>query len=189
MRDNTTSGIWVDRLRVVRRRWRWIACAVVITCAAAIATTLQTPDTFEASARVLILRSDIAAAVADTPGAATPTQDFNRVIQTQVDVADSPVVRRRTIASLGLPDSDEELSDQVNIAVKPNADVLTVTASYGDAERTVAIVNEYADQFTRYRRELDTAAISRAREVLQERLTELRQDGGGTGLRLDRPSQ
>jgi len=137
---------WRERLSVVRRRWPFVLGPLLVVVVVAGVNLARTEPQYEASSQVLISRADLAAAVAGTPGTVAPTQDFNRIIQTQVEVASSPVVRERTLRRLGLPTDEEALDDRVSVVPKPNSDILTISVRAGERDRAVELTNEYARQ-------------------------------------------
>jgi len=75
-------------LAVLRRRWWYIALALVLAPAAAVAYSLTQPDRYEATAKVLLSRQDFAGALS---GITSPQvyQDPNRIAQTQLEIAAS----------------------------------------------------------------------------------------------------
>ena len=59
-------------LAAVRRRWWYMVVAVVVTPAVAVAYSLTQPDRYEATAKVLLSRQDVAAALGGTGVAGLP---------------------------------------------------------------------------------------------------------------------
>jgi Mrp family chromosome partitioning ATPase/capsular polysaccharide biosynthesis protein len=166
-----------DYLRVTRRRkWVVVAAVALVPLTAVVASLLQ-QRIYEASAEVLLGRQNLAASL-------TGTQDPNaslqpdRLAQTQADVARAPEVARRTLDATGVKDSTpEDLIDASSVFARQNADLLEFEVRDPSPALASRLATEYARQFIRYRRELDTAAFVRARREVAHRLRALEADG------------
>lgn len=164
--------LWVAR----RRKWVILA-AVVVVPLAAVFFSLQQERIHEASAEVLLSRQNLAASL-------TGTQDPNaglqadRVAQTHADVAGAPVVARRTLEAAGVGDrTPDELIEASSVVPRQNSDVLELRVRDPSPALASRLATEYARQFIRYRRELDTSAYVRARKEVGSRLRALEADG------------
>lgn len=166
-----------DYLRVVRRR-KWIILqAVVLVPAAAVAFSLQQQRLYESESEVLLSRQNLAAILTGTPDPIL-NQSADRVAQTQADLARVPEVARRVLAALKLRDrTPDDLLAASEVSPKPNADLLVFTVTDPEPSLARRLAGEYANQFTLYRRELDTGALERARLEVAERLEELDREG------------
>jgi len=171
-----TASSLSDHLRVARRRKWVILQAVIVVPAAAILFSLQQPRLYEASSEVLLSRQNLAAALTDTPDV-TLSQEAARLVETQANLARVPAVAERTLAKTNVAGTPQEFLDASEVSAKANADLLEFKVT--NASRAVAarLASEYARQFTVYRRQLDTAALQRARRELGRRLTQLEQSG------------
>jgi capsular exopolysaccharide synthesis family protein len=165
-------------LAAVRRRWWYMVVAVVVTPAVAVAYSLTQPDRYEATAKVLLSRQDVAAALGGT--ASQVYQDPNRLAQTQLEIARVPELAQRVIRQNGLQGETAEsfLADS-RVVAAANADILefSVTASQPEVAETLATA--YAVAFTRYRSEVASTAYARALRGVQRRLTQLKASGDG----------
>lgn len=164
-------------LHVVRRR-KWIILqALVLVPAAAVAFSLQQSKRYEASAEVLIGRHNLAAGLAGIPDPLA-SQSADRVVQTQADLARVPEVARRVLRAVGLPTSEAgAFLAASDVSIKPNADLLVFTVRDSTPSLAARLATEYAREFIRYRRELDTASLERARNEVAARIRELEASG------------
>ena len=106
------------------------------------------------------------------------SEDPARIAQTQAKLADTPAVAERALAASGLGDlTAEEVLDATEVAASSDADLLTFTVNDTDPAVAETLANAYAHAYTQYREQVDTAAITRARENLEQRLAEL--EGAG----------
>jgi polysaccharide biosynthesis transport protein len=166
-----------DYLRVLKRR-KWIVLqALVLVPAAAVAFSVRQEAIYEASAEVLLSRQNLAATLTGTDD---PNQSLQaeRVAQTQADLARVPTVAARTLEAAGLTDrTPSDLLDASKVSAKTNSDLLVLSVSDPEPSVAVRLASEYARQFTIYRRELDTAALERARRGIETRISELEEAG------------
>jgi polysaccharide biosynthesis transport protein len=166
-----------DYLRVVRRR-RWIILlAVILVPLAAVLFSVRQESMYQASAEVLLSQQNLAAALTGTTSA-TPNQLPDRVAQTQADLARVPEVASRTLAAVGLRRSPGAFLGHSSVAAKSNADLLEFTVTDHSPEQAATLASAYAKQYVRYRQELDTASLQRARAEVGVRIRQL--EGAGT---------
>jgi succinoglycan biosynthesis transport protein ExoP len=166
-----------DYVQILWRHKWLIAQAVVLVPIAAVLWSERAPTRYTASAGVLMQTANLGANIA---GVQDPTQiNPNRVIQTQIPVARLPIVARMAIRAAGLTNwSPSDLLGESTVSSSPDSsDILTFSVTDLHAERAVRLTNEYARQFTRYRRELDTAAIASARDAVSRRMHKLEAAG------------
>lgn len=165
-----------DYVRVVRRRkWLILSIAVLVPLAVLL-YSLEREPLYRASAEVLLNRTTL---VPDITGGAEPTfgQQPDRVAKTEASVAAVPAVAKRVLRAARVTDlTPEQFLAQSSATAKADADLLVLSVEAGDRDRAALLATEYARQFTAYRKELDTAAIQRARLGLEERIDELRDD-------------
>jgi capsular polysaccharide biosynthesis protein len=159
-------------------RWRWLLVASVILLGAlALTASLRQSDVWRNSAGVLLNHQDQVAA--SVSGVQTPPEDAGRYAVTQTLVAQSPVLARRVLDAVGRPhDSPQWLYDHTSVS--SNADVLQFFTRGATAGEATRLANVYAQQFTRYRRELDTKELEATLASLGSRLDRLAATGQGT---------
>jgi polysaccharide biosynthesis transport protein len=161
-----------DYARVVRRRrWLILSIAVLVPMAALLYSLSRSP-LYRASAEVLINRTTF---VPDVTGAqGTFNQQPDRVAKTEASVAEVPAVAERVLKAAGVTDlTIQEFLAHSSATAKPDADLLVLSVEAGDPERAALLATTFAREFTDYRKELDTAAIRRAREGIDDQLEEL----------------
>jgi succinoglycan biosynthesis transport protein ExoP len=167
-RDNVST--LRDYVRVLRMR-KWIVVFVAIALpASAVVVSLQQEKLYEASADVLVTNRNLAVTLSGLPEA---YEDPERHIRTQVDLARVPRVADRVRREAGVDVAPGELLANSSVVAKEGSDLLTFSVQDPDPERAALLATEYARQFTRYRRELDTAAVSRTRSEIERRLQQL----------------
>lgn len=173
--EHTASSL-TDHLRVARRRKWVILQAVVVVPVAAILFSLQQPRLYEASSEVLLSRQNLAAALTDTPDV-TLSQEAARLVETQANLARVPTVAARTLEQANVAGTPLEFLDSSEVTAKANADLLEFKVTHPSRAIAARLATEYAQQYTVYRRELDTTALQRARSELGRRLIELEEKG------------
>lgn len=180
-RGSATSSL-AAYIGVVRRRWPLVVLVLVIVPATAVALSLNQQKLFQASAQVLITDQ--------TPqeifGSPTVTQpvDPTRRANTEIAVARVPIVAQRTLASLGISDrSPVDLLQHTSVTAASDADVLTVAVTDPNPGLATRLVNQYATEFIRYQKQLDTASVRAALQGVDARITSLKAQiaSGATG--------
>jgi polysaccharide biosynthesis transport protein len=166
-----------DYLRVVgRRKWIILVCALVAP-ASAVALSLQQQKLYQASTDVLLSRQNLAAALTKTDDPLA-TQDADRLAETQVHVARVPRVLARTLDGVGLADrTPDDLLENSSVSALPSADILAFKVTDPSPALARRLANEYAEQFTRYRRVIDTASLNVARREVQTQIVGLETEG------------
>ncbi len=158
-----------DYLRVARRR-KWIILqAVVLVPLAAVLFSMRQEKQYRASAEVLLSQQNLASALTGTP---TPAQFTapDRVAQTQADLARVPEVAQRTLTAVRLRRSPLDLLNHSSVSAQQNADLLEFSVTDHDPDLAVRLATAYADAYTKYREELDTASLVKARTEVQQRM-------------------
>jgi Mrp family chromosome partitioning ATPase len=159
-----------------RRRWIVLLVALLAT-ASAVAISLREDKVYEASSQVLLQNENLAATLTGIGNTAI-ANDPVRLVQTQADLARVPLVAQRTIAAARVEGiTPQELLDSSSVSPKSNSDMLQFSVRNGDPAVAQALAGAYARAYTKYRREVDTAAISTALAEAQQRLSELRASG------------
>ena len=176
----------VDYIAVVRRRkWLVVVFAVAVPIAALL-TSLRQPDLYSSTAAVLLSRQNLGAALTGTQN-----PDFlgdpARFAQTQADIARVREVAERALERSGVSGrSVTEFLDNSTVIPRSNADLLRFTVTDRDPNVAPRLATAYAEAFTSYRSELDTATLKNAREELEATLATLRRSGNqGTDVYRD----
>ena len=160
-----------DYLRVLRRRKWIILTAIIVVPAVAVAMSMRQPALYQSTAEVLLTNKDISAGLTGVSGNSV-FQTSERIAQTQADLATTPTVARRALASAGIDDmSPYQLLGSVSVQPRADADLLDFTVTSAIPARAVTLATAFAREFTIYKNELDTAAV---RNSLTEVSTQLR---------------
>jgi tyrosine-protein kinase len=163
-----------DYLRVIRRRkWLILTITALFVVGALVRSSQQDP-LFSASAEVLLSRTPV---VNEITGGTDQTfsQQPDRVVKTEAAVAAVPAVAQRVLRAADVSDMTvRQFLAQSSATAKTDADLLVLTVRAGGAERAALLATEYARQFSEYRKELDTAALRRARVGLEEQIAAIR---------------
>ena len=166
-------------LAVLRRRWPLVlAFTIAVPAAAYYLSTLQSTR-YEAMAQVLVSRQNLAASLTNTVDP-TVYQQPDRVLDTQAQLAREPEVARRVLQAIGLHRTPDDLLRNSSVSPEANVDLLDFRVRDGNADLAKLLATSYANQFTRYREQIDTSVLRSARQDIQARLTELRRAGDHT---------
>jgi capsular exopolysaccharide synthesis family protein len=168
-------------LDVVRRRkWLVLAAAILVPLAAVVISSLQTP-VYEGSAKVLLQRQNLASRLTGIPEPNASVEE-ETVVNTQAQVARVPAIARAVLGQLGLPDiSPREFLESSSVSTSPEAEILTFNMRDEDERLAARAATAYAQQYSRYRRQQDTASIVSARQGVERRIAELEESGEDSG--------
>ncbi len=150
---------------------------MLLVPALAVGFALQQQPLYSSSAKVLLKHGNVAATLAGVSDYSFYV-DPNRVAQTQIELAATPDVAARVLEGAGIEDGDPSaLLGSLTITPDANADILTFTITNGDPALAQRLANEYARQYTLFRRELDTQSLDQALEDISARAAELQASG------------
>ena len=169
-----------DYVRVLGRRKRIILLVGLLVPLAAVLASLTQERLYQASAEVFVSRQNLAADLTGvTGGNPNVSGDPERLVQTQAALASVPTVAQRVLAATDVRDrTPEDFLEDSTVAPRPDADVLEFRVTDRDPGLAVRLATAYAREFTEYRRELDTAALTEAQSAIREELAELEESGG-----------
>jgi len=172
-----------DYLATARRR-KWII-VIPLLLVPAIAYWLSQGERplYQASAEIYVKRADIAAAVADVTDP-TLQVDPVRYLKTEAELARDPEIARRTAAATRLPMSPEDILGSLNVTPHADADLLDVAVTDANSHNAVVLANAYADEFTKFQTERDTARINEALKSVSAKIKSLR----AHGVSIDSPA-
>ncbi len=163
----------------VLRRGKWmIMLAVVVVPAAALGFSFLQQHKYQGTATVLLSQQNLASSL-------TGIQDFSaqqsaeRQAQTQAQLAATPTVAARTLRSVGL-DRSRTAADFLaasSVSTQVNADLLDFTVTDGSPSLAARLATAYAQAYSSYRLELDSAAIISARQGIGRRIAQLKLSG------------
>ena len=166
-----------EYLHVVRRR-KWIILqAVVLVPLVALLFSLNQQKLYQAEAQVLLSSQNLAAQLTGTQSTGINLQP-DRIAQTQADVARVPQLAQSVLGRVpGTGLTPQQLLLDSSVSTAANADILTFSVTNHDPAVARRLVNAYAYAYTVYRRQLDTASISRALSSVDARIRELVKSG------------
>ena len=166
-----------DYLAILQRR-RWVAIVpLLLVPIVAFVYSSGQDATYAASSEVLLSRQDLGSSLSGVTNADIFT-DADRFATTQAALARVPEVARRAIAQAKVDGvTPGALLASSSVAPRGNADLLSFTVRSGDPEVATDLATAYAEGYTAYRLELDTAALANARKDLERSLDELRSEG------------
>jgi Mrp family chromosome partitioning ATPase/capsular polysaccharide biosynthesis protein len=171
-----------DYLHVAaRRKWAIVAAAVVTPLAAVLYSSHQV-RLYEAQAKVLLSTQNLAAQLTNTQSTGLNLQP-DRIAATQATVARVPDIAQRALADVtGSGLTVHRFLEHSNVSTAADADILTFDVVNGDPQLARRLVDAYAREYTRYRRQLDTASIAVALRSVNDRIAALEAagDGGST---------
>jgi capsular exopolysaccharide synthesis family protein len=171
-----------DYLAVIRRRRRILLQAVVLVPLVAVLASLMQEPRYAASSLALVNRQSLAATLTGAQDT-NLLQDPELLGRTQAQIAHVPALAERVLRKAGVPNrSPSEFLASSSVKPVPLTDVvLSFTVSDRFPQVAERLATAYAQEYTRYRRELDTAAYKAALRQLQERMAKLRGSGVDTG--------
>jgi polysaccharide biosynthesis transport protein len=166
-----------DYARLLLRR-KWIVLAtLVLVPALAVGFALRQESLYTSSAKVLLKQGNIAAALAGVSDYSYYA-DPNRTAETQIQLAETPAVAARVLDAAGIENGDPNaLLGSVAITPEANADILNFAVTSQDPALAERLANEYARQYTLFRRQLDTQSLNQALEGISSRAAELQASG------------
>ncbi len=163
----------VHAFSVIRRRWLVVVGAVVASVAVALAMHFLATPQYEGQSRVLFGAPTLSDAALQVERG---TGDPEREAATQVLLVRSESVAQRVREQLGTRESTGDLLAQVQVEAEENANVLRITATDPDPERSSQIANAFADQYIAFRARSDTQSIQAAEADLRRQLEGLPAD-------------
>ena len=155
-------------LEVLRRRWP-VALGIVLVCTViSVVQQKRAAPTYKATASVALQPNPVVENIVGqvTSGSSEPQRD----IDTQVTIAQSPEVAQGVRTQLGNTLGVSELLGMISVEAAPNADVLDITASAGDAKEAARIANAFANQYITFRANSQLSAIDAVKNQLQQQL-------------------
>lgn len=165
-----------DYLRVVQRRKWIILTALVLVPLASVWLSLRQTPLYQASADVLMGRTNIAASLT---GIQDPITYYRpeRAAQTQAELARLPALAENVVKAAGVDRSGGYLLGSSFVSASEEADVLSFTVTDTSPEVAARLADAYAREYIEFSRELETGALVSAREEVEDRIAELEARG------------
>lgn len=145
--------------------------AVVVT-ASAIGYSMIQKVLYEAESQVLVSRANLGNVLTGTQDPTAQEFDFNRIIQTQANLARIPRVARRTLDHVGLVGrrTEDEFLKQSTVTTDPNTDILTLRVVDGNRELAQKLASAYAQEFVLYKQNQTINRLLGLKQDLEEEL-------------------
>ena len=150
-----------DYVRVLRKRWRFVALLTLLALAGAAAASLLATPQYEARTQVFV-STQAEGSNSDLLQGSSFTQQR---VKSYADVVTSPRVLDPVIADLGLQTSASELSDQIVAEAPPDTVLINVSVQDKSPAQAVAIANAVGDSFATVVSELEQPADGSASPV------------------------
>jgi len=129
------QGIWRRRVAIL--------LAVLVIVGFSMVISSSRPTVYRATAEVLVQSSGVELALDPS---ARPRADPQRLVETEIRILASPAVREAVRIALGE-------APPISAAPAGDADVISIDAESGSAERAATIANAYADAYVAVRRQ------------------------------------
>lgn len=133
-----------DYGRIVFRRWRWIALAMVGALAIAVLLTAMTTREYRAQAQLFVSTS----ASGDASDLVQGGSFTQRQVATYAGIITTRAVLEPVIERLDLGGTPRELAERTVATVPPDTVLINVAVTDPDPERAAATANAIAEQFT-----------------------------------------
>lgn len=168
MKPKTNTSFLRPLLNVLRvRKWIVLQALVLLPVFAALASSLQSPE-YEASSQVLISRTNLSNVLTGTNDPAAAEFDFNRIVQTQANLARTSRVAKRTLQTAKLdPAGFQDFLNRSSVTTSPNNDLLKLTVTDDDAQSAIVLAGQYAREFVAYRQAASTRRLAALRDDLE----------------------
>jgi succinoglycan biosynthesis transport protein ExoP len=162
---------------VLRYKWMIVAMTVVVAVAAYL-WTARYPPYYQATSQVYLNTQNPDLTSSITGITNNTIIDPDRNARTQAQIARVPAVAALAVQLSGLKNmSTGLLLSQSHVTPGDGTDLLSFSVANDEPAAAAALATAYAQAFTRYKLQMDTANLSRARSDLQRRLTQLRRAG------------
>ena len=167
-----------DYVQVLRRDAWIVALATALTAFVAIVFSLLQEDRYESRADAF-LQSKTSIPASFRYEQTLRDIDPERIGNTQASLARIPAVVRRALRAGGFTDrTADDLLANSTVSQPPDTDILRFTVNDGDAAVATRLATAYAQAYSQFRRELDTASLVGARRQIERRLPDLERGSG-----------
>ncbi|WP_081323056.1 polysaccharide biosynthesis tyrosine autokinase [Microbacterium testaceum] len=142
-----------DHIRILRKNWLLITAITLIGLGVATAYTLTRTPTYESSSTIFV----------STQGGSTTAElqegsNFTQArINTYVGLVTTPAVLDPVIASLGLPQTADDLANEVKASATLNSTLITVAVTDTNAQRAASVANSIASSLAQVVPQLEPA--------------------------------
>lgn len=170
-----------DRLSILsRQKWIVVLAVTMVPFVAAMASHRQ-QHLYQASATVLVNQQNATAEALNLNSSVSAPPD--RYAATQALLARVPTVAAMAVNAAKVPGYPAPaLLANSTVSADPLADLLTFAVTDPRPAVAIKLTNAYAQQFTRYRHQLDSAVLAAAIADAQRKINSLAASGRGASL-------
>ena len=148
-------------LKVLRRRWRVVALVPAVAVVVSLAVGLQAQKEYDATAKLVVNpRNQITALL--NPGAAAPSADPERDLNTEVSRIKTLPVAEAVRRELELPEDAEAMLERVTTSLEGTTNIVNVTVRDPDPARAAVLANAFATRYVAARERDARSAFERA---------------------------
>ena len=166
---------YVEVLR--RRKWTLVAVALAVPIAAVV-LSLRSEAAFQGASQVLLSDQNLGGELGG--GQFSPlAEDPDRVVATQARIARTPDLARRVLRATGIGSMTVgEFIGSSSVTEVGDTNILEFTVVSPDPDVAERLATGYGQQFVRYSRAIETAAIERAQNDVRAEMARVASQGG-----------
>jgi capsular exopolysaccharide synthesis family protein len=157
-------------LRIIRVHKIWVLQGLIIVPLLVMAATLTQEKTYTATAN-LLFRDDATGILDQNTGATL--SDPTRVAATNDALIALPTVAGRAAKIVGDGVTAADVRSAINIGSGQESDVVEISATTPDPERSAAIANAYGEAYLAFRRDTDRAQLQEAIDLAERNIEAL----------------
>jgi Mrp family chromosome partitioning ATPase len=150
---------------ILRRRWPYVLACALIATGVALAVSSSAPKEYESKAELLFTEPRYEEVVY---GIDAPAPDPGRQAATNLKLITRDAVSEAAGRKLGL--SSGEVRGAIAISPQGEADLVSVTATWEDAEFAAKLANAYASSYIRLNQAMESARFRKAEKILEGQL-------------------
>ncbi|MDO8736887.1 MAG: Wzz/FepE/Etk N-terminal domain-containing protein [Thermoleophilia bacterium] len=170
MESSKPSGSNLDLRKylgvVWRRKWFVIVIPILVTIITVGSTVYFEAPMYQSSTELLQRRSGLDKALL---GSDLFQQSYqpDRDIQTAAELVQSPAVASAVQEDLGDRLNNQDASSYITTSLVKKADILSITATADDPQLAADIANSYANEYIKWRRDVDHDVLQQARAPIE----------------------
>ncbi|HYQ83957.1 MAG TPA: Wzz/FepE/Etk N-terminal domain-containing protein, partial [Rubrobacter sp.] len=150
------------RLETIRQRWRLITITTLAGLGLVIAYLAVTPNSYEATSRLLVKPLPTDEAIFASVGFITESNDPSLGVQTAVQLVDNPDVADAVADNLELDLDATEMLGLIEVEPIPQSYIVAITAAAESPEEAQDLANSFAEE-----------AVNRRTQEVQRNATEV----------------
>ena len=170
LKSSGNSQLLLQYLMIIwRRKWLILIFSILVTAIFVGATLLFETPKYQSTTELLQRRSGLDKALL---GSDLFQQSYqpDRDIQTAAELVASPAVSAAVQISLGDQLSGTNASSYITTGLVKKADILSITATADDPQLAANIANSYANEYIKWRRNVDHDLLQQARTPIEAQI-------------------